>query len=468
MNRPRLRFAPSPTGYLHVGGARTILFNWLYAKHIGGEFVLRIEDTDTERNRPELTENIFEMIRWLGLDWDGEPVHQSDRFDLYRKAATQLFASGRAYACDCEREAIDARAKERGGPPGYDGFCRDRGLEPGEGRALRFRAPDDGTTTFDDLVRGTVEVDNKTIEDFVLLRSNGTPTFLLANIVDDHDMAITHVVRAEEHINGTPKYLLLADALGLDYLPVFAHVPMLVNEQRRKLSKRKDSVSVAEFKDRGFLPEAMVNYLATLGWGPRDGVEIRPLAEIVAMFELTDVTSSPAFFDTQKLEHFNGEYIRMLTPERFVTAAAPFLSRPDGVEVLTPLAEEIRDRVKRLDQVEPMIAFLFDDELEVDETAWAKGVVKHGEAAITVLDAAAAGLAELADWEADGIRAAIEDAARAAGFVNAEGNVQMSKAQSPIRVATTGQTVGPPLFESLAVLGRERTVDRLRAARARL
>ncbi|MDP1803820.1 MAG: glutamate--tRNA ligase family protein, partial [Acidimicrobiales bacterium] len=213
----RLRFAPSPTGYLHVGGARTVLFNWLYARHTGGEFVLRIEDTDTERNRPELTQNILDMLEWLGLGWDGDVVHQSDRFGLYADAADRLFAEGRAYWCDCTGEEVQARAKDRGGPPGYDGFCRERQLDKGPTTALRFLTPDDGATEFDDLIRGQVRVEHKTLEDFVLLRSSGTPTFLLANIVDDADMAITHVVRGEEHVNGTPKYLLLADALGLDY-----------------------------------------------------------------------------------------------------------------------------------------------------------------------------------------------------------------------------------------------------------
>jgi len=248
-----------------------MLFNWLHARRTGGEMVLRIEDTDAERNRPELTQNILDMLQWLGLGWDGEVAYQSDRMDLYREAADRLLAAGQAYWCDCTAEASQARAKERGGPPGYDGFCRDRGLGPGLGTALRFRTPDDGATSFDDLIRGHVTVENATLEDFVLLRSSGTPTFLLANIVDDADMAITHVVRGEEHVNGTPKYLCLGDALGLAYRPIFAHLPVLVNESRQKLSKRRDSVSVQEFKDQGYLPGAMVNYLALLGWGPRTG-----------------------------------------------------------------------------------------------------------------------------------------------------------------------------------------------------
>jgi glutamyl-tRNA synthetase len=444
-----------------------VLFNWLEARRTGGELLLRIEDTDTERNRPELTQNILDMLQWLGLGWDGEPTHQSDRLDRYRAAADQLRAAGRAYWCDCTPEAVQARAKERGGPPGYDGFCRDRGLERTDATALRFRSPDDGTTSFDDLIRGHVSVENRTLEDFVLLRSSGTPTFLLANVIDDADMGITHVVRGEEHVNGTPKYLCIGDALGLDYRPVFAHLPVLVNEQRQKLSKRRDSVSVQEFKDQGYLASAMLNYLALLGWGPKDGVEIRPLEEIVALFRLEDVTSSPAFFDVKKLQHVNAEHLRALSADAFLEAARPFLSGPEVEAVLRPIAPLVQERVRLLTEVEPMVAFLLDGPLLVDDESWEKAMVK-GKAAPEMLDASLELLATVEPWEPDGIRAAVEAAAVKAGLVNAEGNPQLSKAQGPVRVATTGRSVGPPLFEALEVLGRDRTLDRLREARARL
>jgi glutamyl-tRNA synthetase len=467
---PRLRFAPSPTGYLHVGSARALLFNWLVARRDGGEMLLRIEDTDVERNRPELIDNIFEMIEWLGLGWDGKPVHQSERFDLYAAAAEKLLAEGRAYWCDCTPEQVQARARERGGPPGYDGFCRDRDLERGPFTALRFRTPDEGSTGFDDLVRGQVTFENAKLEDFVLLRSNGTPTFLLANIVDDADMGITHVVRGEEHVNGTPKYILIAEALGLGYRPAFAHLPVLVNEQRKKLSKRRDSVSVAGFRDEGYLPEAMVNYLATLGWGPPDGVEIRPLAEIVELFRLSEVTQSPAFFDVRKLQHFNAEYIRALDGEAFVDRARPFFVHGDGTEeVLRPIASLVQERVRLLTEAEPMVDFLRLESIDgaVDEASWEKGVVKLGERAVAMLDAAAVELASC-NWNAAAIEAALEAAARSAGFVKTDGTVDMRRAQAPVRVAVTGRSVGPPLYESLAVLGRKRTLDRLRAARGKL
>jgi glutamyl-tRNA synthetase len=445
-----------------------MLFNWLFARHTGGEMLLRIEDTDVERNRPELTDNILEMLRWLRLEWDGEAVHQSDKLGEHRTAAEKLEAAGRAYWCDCTPEQVQERARQRGGPPGYDGHCRDRGLGPGPGRALRFRTPDDGTTGFDDLVRGRVSFDNRSIEDFVIIRSSGLPTFLLANLVDDADMGITHVVRGEEHVNGTPKYLLLGEALGRDHHPTFAHLPVLVNEQRQKLSKRRDSVSVATFRDEGYLPEAMVNYLALLGWGPKDGVEIRPLDEIVEQFRLEDVTPSPAFFDVRKLQHFNAEHIRRLDGEEFVARARPFFAHGDATEtVLQPIAGLVQERVRLLTEVEPMVDFLRVPSVPIDDESWRKGVAKLGERAGAMLDAALERL-DGCDWERDPIEAALRDAAVAAGFVNAEGGPQMSKAQAPVRVAVTGRSVGPPLYESLVVLGRSRTLERLREARARL
>jgi glutamyl-tRNA synthetase len=313
-----------------------------------------------------------------------------------------------------------------------------------------------------------VSFENKTIEDFVLLRSTGLPVFLLSNAYDDAAMGITHVVRGEDHVPGTPKYLLLRDALDLGRPEVFAHLPMLVNESRQKLSKRKDAVSVADFAAEGYLPEAMVNYLALLGWGPKDGIEVRPLAEILELFRLSDVTSSPAFFDVKKLQAFNADHLRALSNDEFLRRARPFLTRGEPAEqALAPLADLVQERVRLLTEVEPMIAFLLDEPVEIDDDSWTKAMVK-GKAAPEMLDAAIAGLEEIDDWTAPLIRLAIEAAAVAAGLVNAEGQPQLSKAQGPVRVATTGRSVGPPLFESLAALGRERTLDRLRVARARL
>jgi glutamyl-tRNA synthetase len=460
---PRLRFAPSPTGYLHVGNARAALFNWLVARRTGGVMMLRVEDTDRERSSSELVENILASLRWLGLDWDGDIVFQADNLEAHREAALSLLADGQAYWCDCAPEQVQARAKERGGPPGYDGYCRDRGLPQSPATALRFRVPDDGTTSFTDVVRGEVTFENRSIEDFVLLRSTGLPMFLLSNAYDDATMGITHVVRGEDHVPGTPKYLLLRDALGLGRPEQFAHLPMLVNEGRKKLSKRKDAVSVADFAAEGYLPEAMVNYLALLGWGPKDGVEIRPLSEIVEQFRLEDVTPSPAFFDVKKLQHINAEYVRALPVDEFLKRTEPFLTRPGAHDALAPLAELVQERVRLLSEVEPMIAFLLDDDVDIDADAWGKAMKGKGP---EMLAAAIAELEPLDHWAAGPIRAAIEAAAVTAGLVNAEGQPQLSKAQAPVRVATTGRSVGPPLFESLEALGRERTLARLRAAAA--
>ena len=453
---PRLRFAPSPTGYLHVGGARSALFNWLVARRTGGEFLLRIEDTDRERNRPELTDNILDAMRWLGLDWDGDVVYQAEHLDDHAAAARSLVDAGKAYWCDCTPDDVQARAASAGSS-GYDAHCRDRNVSPGPATALRFLAPDEGTTRFVDVVRGEVSFDNATIEDFVLLRSNGLPVFLLSNAMDDATMGITHVVRGEDHINGTPKYLLLRDALGLGRPEVMAHLPILVNESRKKLSKRRDSVAVGDFRDRGFLPEAMVNYLATLGWGPKDEVEIRPMAEIVDLFRLEDVNQAPAFFDERKLEHFNAEYIRALDTDEFIERTTPFLTDPDrSLAPIRSLAPVLQQRVRLLPEAEAMVDFLYLDEVPADEASWDKVMGKAPEVARSMLEAAVERFAEV-DWDAESLHACLL-------AIGEEQGLKLGKAQAPIRVAVTGRTVGPPLFESLEVLGREPTIARMQAA----
>lgn len=456
---PRLRFAPSPTGYLHVGGARAALFNWLVARRTGGQFLLRVEDTDRERNRPELTENILDSMRWLGIDWDGDVVYQADHLDDHAAAAHRLLEAGQAYWCDCRPDEVDARNKGTGAS-GYDGHCRDRSVAKGDTTALRFRAPDTGVTEFDDVVRGAVRFDNATIEDFVLLRSNGLPVFLLSNALDDAAMDITHVVRGEDHVNGTPKYLLLRDALGLGRPEVLAHLPLLVNESRKKLSKRRDSVAVSEFRDRGFLPEAMVNYLALLGWGPDDDVEIRPLEEIVDRFRLENVNPAPAMFDETKLEHFNAEYIRALSVDDYLASIDPFLVDPDRSRpVIAALAPVLQQRTRLLGDPEPMVDFLLTDDITIEADAWA-AATKDAELAAGLLDDTIEAFSTVA-WEAEALHETLLTAGEARG-------VKLGKAQAPIRAAVTGRRVGPPLFESLEVLGRERTLDRLRRARERL
>lgn len=422
---PRLRFAPAPTGFLHLGSARTALFNWLYARHTGGELVLRIEDTNAELATTEFVDNIFRSLEWLGIDWDGEPVRQSERGDLYRDAVDRLVGDGRAYVDD---------------------------------GAVRFRVPDEGSTAWDDVVRGEVAFENEHIEDFVIRRSDGSPTFLLANAVDDTDLGITHVVRGEDLVNVTPKGLLLRAALGHDDVPVFAHLPLIVDEQRKKLSKRRHAVAIEHYRERGYLPEAMANYLALLGWGPPDDVEIRPIGEIAELFELTDINAAPAAFDPRKLEHVNAEYIRALEPAELVARAAPFVDPDADREVLVAAAPLVQVRARTLAEIWSSVAFLFVEDVDVDEDAWASTMAT--DTARAVVDDAVDAYATC-EWTADELH-------RVTRELGERRDLKLGKAQAPIRVAVTGRTVGLPLFESLELLGRERTLERLRRARSRL
>ncbi len=330
---PRARFAPSPTGYFHVGSARAALFNWLFVRQNGGTFILRIEDTDEERNRPEWTDGIIAALDWLGMSPDEGPFFQSALQPDHDAAVEALWANGALYACACTREEIDERTRQRaaaGDPtPGYDGHCRDLGLSRGEGRALRFRTPDEGVVLVEDLVRGEVEFPQRALDDFICVKGNGKPLFVLANAVDDRTMAITHVIRGEDQLSTTPRQIMLWGALnaaeGSDLgLPAYAHLPLLVNEQGKKLSKRRDPVAVEMYREQGYLPAAFRNYLALLGWSPGDE-EIVPVEELVARFRLEDVQRSPAFFDTKKLSHMDGVYIRALSVDGFVAAARPWV-----------------------------------------------------------------------------------------------------------------------------------------------
>jgi glutamyl-tRNA synthetase len=460
MGSVRVRFAPSPTGYFHVGNARAALYNWLFARQprsSGGRgvFVLRIEDTDVERSEPRHIEGILQALRWLGLDWDEGPVLQSQRGDLYHAAIDRLLVSGHAYACDCIPEAVAARAKARGGPPGYDGFCRDRGLDPTLGRVIRFHTPDDGVTVVVDLVRGRPEFANTAIEDFAIRKSSGQPLFLLANVVDDADMAITHVIRGEDHLTNTAKYELLWSALGYGDYPVFAHLPLLVNEKRQKLSKRRDKVALEQYRDEGYLPEAMVNYLALLGWSPGDDREILTLDQLVAEFKMEDVKSAPAFFDEKKLSAVNAEYIRALPEAEFVERSQAWMA-----DRWTPLGPLVQERARTLADVYAMVSFLFLPEPPLDTAAWEKGT--RSQPAFAALLRAAIDAYADCPWDP----ATLKEVTLAVG--EKAGVPQLGKAQNPIRLAVTGRSIGPPLFESLAALGREATLARLRAALARL
>ncbi len=450
MSGPRLRIAPSPTGLFHVGTARTALFNWFEARRTGGTFVLRIEDTDRDRNLVEAVDGIQRSMEWLGLDWDEGPFLQSERRDRHVEAALALAAADLAYWSDPMPLASDGK------PERYDGRDRDRALGRAPGRALRFRAPRTGSTTVIDLVRGDPTFPNDVIEDFGLLKGTGDPLFLLANVVDDLDMGITHVVRGEDHLSNTPKHQLLWEAIAPSAPPpVFAHLPLIVNEQRKKLSKRRDKVSVEQFRDEGYLPEVMGNFLALLGWSPPDGRERFRIDEVVKEFSLGDVVSSSAFFDPKKLDAFNGDAIRALPVGELSERVRPFLGSWDPGRV-APLLAEVQTRIVRLDEVAPMVDFLYLDEPAWDAPSWEKAVRQTAGATGSLLGAVAAGWAGC-PWDADAVRAVVSGAGEAAGL-------NLKKAQAPVRVAVTGRAVGPPLFESVVVLGRDEAVRRVQAA----
>ncbi|MDQ2873936.1 MAG: glutamate--tRNA ligase, partial [Actinomycetota bacterium] len=454
----RVRFAPSPTGVLHVGSARSALFNWVVARQSGGAFVLRIEDTDAARNRPEWIEGIVTSLAWLGITSDQYegPFLQSDNLTLHQATADRLYAQGRAYNCDCSREMIVARTGDS--HRGYDGFCRDRGLSAAPGRALRFRTPDEGATVVDDQVRGKTTFENATLEDFVIARGDGSVLFLLANVVDDISQRISLVIRAEEHLSNAPKQQLLWLALGQEP-PAWAHVPIIVNEKRQKLSKRRDKVALEDFRDEGYLASAMRNYLMLLGWSPRGDREIVSWDTIEAEFRLADVIPSPAFFDVKKLRAFNGEYIRALPAAEFEQACAPWLTAPAAPwpadrfdpAVFSALARLAQTRVSLLADITAMVDFAFLAAPDIDEASWAKAM-REPVAAELLAEVQMA--YETAAWQADDLKVALTE-------IGATYGLSLGKAQTPVRVAVTGRAVGLPLFESLEALGRDQTLSRL-------
>jgi glutamyl-tRNA synthetase len=467
-----VRFSPAPTGSLHVGSVRTALFNWLFARHHGGTFALRIEDTDVARSRAEWVEGIQDTLRWLGLDWDDGPVLQSTRFDVYLAAAERLRAAGLAYECYCTEEEVRARneaARAEGRTPGYDGHCRDldaaeRAALAAEGRprSLRFRTPDDGLSTFDDLVRGRVSVEWAHIPDFVIVRSDGTPLFFLANAVDDADMGITHVIRGEDLLDSTHRVLALRSALGGGAPPAYAHLPLIVGADRAKLSKRHGSVALEDFREQGYLPEALMNYLALLGWAPDDGGEVLDGDALVAEFDLERVTHAAAAFDHDKLDWMNGEWIRRLALDELVQRVRPVAAERYGDALDERLLhgavrigqERAVTVVSLVDQME--FLFVADDDFVIGADAW-EALTKVDRVA-DVLDVATKHL-ETCDWsvEAIDLRPALNDL-----------GVKPRKVMRAIYVAVEGRPAGLPLFDSIEFLGRDRTLRRLRAARERL
>ena len=395
--KPRVRFAPSPTGALHIGGVRTALFNWLFARHHGGTFLLRIEDTDRERSTKEFERSILDGIGWLGLDWNEEPVYQSQRMELYKEQVQKLLKDGLAYPCTCTPEELEARrqqALKQGRKPKYDGTCRTGPAHPDRPAAIRFRAPTEGTTEFHDICRGTIRFENKELDDLVIARSDGSPTYNFTAVVDDVDMKITHIIRGDDHINNTPRQVQLYQALGYP-VPEFAHLPMIHGPDGKKLSKRHGTTSVMEYKQMGYIPDAMVNYLARLGWACGDQ-EIFTRQELIEKFDLSAVGSSPSVFDIEKLKWVNSQHMAKLTDAQLAEATLPFLEElglavADRDYTAQAIVTE-RERGKNLKEIADMSAFYFRDTIEIDPKAASKWLGKKGQTTLTAVRNRLAGL----------------------------------------------------------------------------
>lgn len=480
MSEVRVRFAPSPTGYLHIGGARTALFNWLFAHKMGGKLILRIEDTDTERLKEDSVSQILTSLKWLGINWDegpevgGDcgPYYQSERLPIYQKYAEQLLEQGKAYYCFCSSADLEAqREKQRAAkqPFRYARTCRDLPVEEakvraaaGEPYSVRVKIPVEGTITVHDLIHGDVTFNMDQFDDFVIVKSNGMPTYNFAVVVDDHLMGMTHVLRAEEHLSNTPKQLLIYDALGWEP-PKFGHMPMILAPDRSKLSKRHGATSVEEFRSQGYLAEAIVNYLTLLGWGPGDERELFTLQETVKLFELEQMSKKAAIYDTKKLTWMNGQYLSELPLEKILPEAKPFFIKDGFVtedwfaeheEYFAKLVDVVRVRVKTLQEVADAASYFFQDVTEYD----AKGVVKH-------FKPESVGLLEqcIAAVEADEVYDLASTEA-AYNKIAADNGLALGKVIHPTRLALTGRTVSPGMFDVMVLLGKEKTLERLHKA----
>jgi glutamyl-tRNA synthetase len=458
----RVRFAPSPTGHLHVGGARTALFNWLFARHHGGAFILRIEDTDRSRSTEENIGFIIDALSWLGLDWDEGPpapgYRQTERFAIYREHAERLVRAGRAYYCDCAPETLEAErkaAEARRETFRYPGRCRDRGLAAG---ALRLRIPDEGATVVDDLIHGPVTFEHRQLDDWILVRSDGTPTYNFCVVVDDVTMRVSHVIRGNDHLSNTPKQILCYAALGYA-VPAFAHVSMILGTDKSRLSKRHGATSVQAFREAGIVPDAMVNYLARLGWSHGDQ-EIFTREELVRLFDVKDVASSGAVFDLAKLEWLNHESIKAMDGARLAALARPFIERA-GLTVtlddarLAAAMETLRERARTLVELVEVGRFYFERPRDYEAKAAAKFFGRTGAERLALL---AERLGPLADFTAPAIEGVYRDLAAALGL-------KLVDLAQLTRLAVTGRTASPPLFDVLAILGRDETLARLHAAR---
>ena len=456
----RTRFAPSPTGMLHIGGVRTALFCWLYARRHGGTFILRIEDTDRERSTPEAVRAILDGMKWLGLDHDEGPFYQTARMPRYREVIDQFLREGKAYHCWCSREELDemragqAARKEK---PRYDGRCRNRrspvaGVNP----VVRFRNPDEGQVVVDDVIHGPITFDSGELDDLIIARSDGTPTYNFCVVVDDYDMRITHVIRGDDHINNTPRQINMLKALGVEP-PVYAHVPMILGPDGAKLSKRHGAVSVLQYRDEGFLPEGLLNYLGRLGWSHGDQ-EIFTIEEMVQLFDIHDVNKSASALNLDKMLWTNQQHMLRSTPEHLARYLRPQLEAlglvADDLAKVADVARAQQERAKTLREMAANSQFFFRDLSGYDEKAAAKNLTAE---TAPVLDAVRSKLEQLPDWKAPAIHVSIMAVAESLG-------VGLGKVAQPIRVAVSGGTVSPPIDVTLEILGRETTRQRLAGA----
>ena len=480
-NLVRVRYAPSPTGYPHVGNIRTALFNWLFARHHRGSFIVRIEDTDITRKVEDAVATILDGLRWLGLDWDEgpevggkfSPYFQSQRLEVYREAAERLVSQGDAYYCYCSPQRLEEMRAEqvrRKQPPGYDRHCRNLSQEEqsqkeaeGITPVVRFKTPLSGQTKFNDLIRGQVVFDNNTIDDFILLKSDGYPTYHLASVVDDYLMEISHVLRAEEWLSSTPRHRLLYQALGFEP-PQFAHLPMILGADRSKLSKRHGAVSITEYQEQGYLPEAMLNFMALLGWSLDDRTEVLSRQELIDNFSLERVSQTAAIFNRDKLNWMNGVYIRSLGLEDFTQRALPFMDsglppevkRPLSIEYVRQIMPLIQERARTLTEVAELAQFFFVAELDYTASVLI-GKNMSQSLALTALEAAQHRLEPLEVFDAESLEAVLRPLAEELGL-------KTGQLFGTLRVAVTGRTAAPPLFQTMAVLGKERCLGRIEAA----
>ncbi len=452
----KTRFAPSPTGYLHVGGARTALFSWLHARKHGGRFVLRIEDTDLERSTQESVNAILEGMTWLGLEYDEGPFYQTHRFDRYNEVIDQMLEQGHAYRCNCSKERLetlrDAQMKRKE-KPRYDGHCRALNISADEPHVIRFRNPAEGVVRFDDMVRGKVVFQNTELDDLIIRRTDGSPTYNLTVVVDDLDMGITQVIRGDDHINNTPRQINLLQAMGAEP-PQYAHVPMILGDDGARLSKRHGAVSVMQYKEQGILPEALLNYLVRLGWSYEDR-EVFSLDEMIELFDISDVNKAASAFNTEKLLWLNQHYIKSNTPERIAHLLSPHLGDlgidpAEGPE-LAAVVEAQRERAKTLVELAEISAFYYRDFEGYPEKPAKKA---FGEASVAPLETVKAKLEALADWEREAIHGCIEQTV-------AELEIGMGKLGMPLRLAVTGGTPAPDLDLTLYIVGKETTLRRI-------